>query len=53
VDGLGEGLAVTHLRFGEGVVTKVGDKKVRILFEDKERTLSLRVLYEKKLLTME
>ena len=53
VDGLGEGLAVTHLRFGEGVVTKVGDKKVRILFEDKERTLSLRVLYEKRLLTLE
>jgi len=50
VDGLGEGLAVKHVRFGEGVVTHVGDDKIRVLFEDKERKLSLRVLFDKRLL---
>ena len=49
-DGLGVGLAVKHVRFGEGVVTHVGDDKVKILFEDKERKLSLRILFEKRLL---
>ena len=49
-DGLGEGLAVKHVRFGEGVVTHVGGDKVKILFEDKERKLSLRILFEKRLL---
>ena len=39
-----------HVRFGEGVVTHVGDDKVSILFEDKERKLSLRILFEKRLL---
>ena len=49
-DGLGVGLAVKHVRFGEGVVTHVGGDKVIILFEDKERKLSLRILFEKRLL---
>ena len=39
-----------HVRFGEGVVTHVGGDKVIILFEDKERKLSLRILFEKRLL---
>ena len=38
-DGLGVGLAVKHVRFGEGVVTHVGDDKVKILFEDKENSV--------------
>ena len=49
--GLGEGLAVRHAKYGEGVITKIGSGRVNILFDDKMRTFSLRVLYKKKLLT--
>ena len=49
--GLGEGLAVRHAQYGEGVITKIGSSRVSILFDDKMRIFSLRVLYNKKLLT--
>ena len=49
--GLGEGLSVRHAKYGEGVIAKIGSGKVSILFDDKMRTFSLRVLYKKKLLT--
>ena len=41
---LGEGLAVTHSRYGEGVVVSLDEDKVRILFDDRLRVFSIRAL---------
>lgn len=48
---LGSGLIVRHARYGEGVITEMGEKKLNILFDSgEERTFSLPRLYAGRLL---
>ncbi len=47
---LGEGVIVSHADYGEGVITAVTDRQVRIRFGNAEKSFLLRILYEKDLL---
>ena len=50
-ESLAEGLAVRHLKFGEGVVTALTEEYVTIVFDDDvEKKFLLRTLYQKDLL---
>ena len=50
-ESLAEGLAVRHLKFGEGVVTALTEEFVTIVFDDDvEKKFLLRTLYQKDLL---
>ena len=44
------GVRVVHEAYGAGLVISQDGKRVRIRFEDKERVLSIKTLYQKKLL---
>ena len=44
------GVRVVHEAYGAGLVVSQDGKRVRIRFEDKERVLSIKTLYQKKLL---
>ena len=44
------GVRVTHETYGSGLVVSQDGKRVRIRFEDKDRVLSIKTLYQKKLL---
>ena len=44
------GVRVVHESYGAGLVISQDGKRVRIRFEDKERVLSIKTLYQKKLL---
>ena len=44
------GVRVTHETYGSGLVVSQDGKRVRIQFEDKDRVLSIKTLYQKKLL---
>lgn len=50
-DGLGEGLIVTHVRFGEGVIVDVDERQTTIQFADKRRKFELSILYQNHLLS--
>ena len=50
MDGLAEGVAVTHKRYGAGVVTAMDDMNVTILFEDGQKTFNLKVLFGNRLI---
>ena len=50
VDDLAEGVAVTHKRYGAGVVTAMDDMNVTILFEDGPKIFNLKVLFGNKLI---
>lgn len=52
MDGLAEGVAVTHKRYGTGVVTAIDDMNVTILFEDGQKTFNLKVLFGNKLIRL-
>ena len=47
---LQQGVRVTHETYGSGLVVSQDGKRVRIRFEDKDRVLSIKTLYQKKLL---
>lgn len=47
---IGEGLILRHRKFGEGVVVEVQGELVVIRFGEMQKTLGMRVLYEKDLL---
>lgn len=42
---LAEGVAVTHAKYGQGVVTAMNESHVTVLFEEMERTFDLRILF--------
>lgn len=44
------GVRIVHESYGAGLVVSQDGKRVRIRFEDKERVLSIKTLYQKKLL---
>ena len=44
------GVRIVHESYGSGLVVSQDGKRVRIRFEDKERVLSIKTLYQKKLL---
>lgn len=50
---IGEGLIVKHTKLGEGVVVELQGDKVLIEFEDGQRLLGLKALYEYDLLEIE
>lgn len=49
---IGEGLIIRHRKFGEGVVEEVQGELVVIRFGEMQKTLGIRVLYEKDLLIL-
>ena len=49
---IGEGLILRHRKFGEGVVVEVQGELVVIRFGEMQKTLGMRVLYEKDLLIL-
>ena len=49
---IGEGLIIRHRKFGEGVVEEVQGELVVIRFGEMQKTLGMRVLYEKNLLIL-
>ncbi len=49
---IGEGLILRHRKFGEGVVEEVQGELVVIRFGEMQKTLGMRVLYEKDLLIL-
>ncbi len=49
---IGEGLIIRHRKFGEGVVEEVQGELVVIRFGETQKTLGMRVLYEKDLLIL-
>ena len=50
---LPNGCAVSHMKYGHGIVQEILDGKIRVLFEDAvEKTFSAQVCIEKKLLTV-
>lgn len=49
---LGEGVLVEHKKFGDGVVTKMEDRKVQILFGENLKTFDLRILGQSGLLQL-
>lgn len=44
------GVRIVHESYGAGLVVSQDGKRVRVRFEDKERVLSIKTLYQKKLL---
>ncbi len=51
-DSIGEGVLVTHKIFGDGVVVQIDGEVVTIRFAEGMKRLGLRLLFEKKLLTV-
>ncbi len=50
---LPDGCAVSHMKYGHGIVQEIIDGKIRVLFEDTvEKTFAANVCIEKKLLTV-
>ena len=49
---IGEGLIIRHRKFGEGVVVEVQGEVVVMQFGGMQKTLGMRVLYEKDLLIL-
>lgn len=50
VDGLAEGLVVTHKKFGEGVVVTMDDKNVTIQFGQTVKQFNIRIIFQNGLL---
>ena len=48
---LGEGVAVRHKKYGPGAVVELAGDYVTVQFQEARRTLALRIVYEKGLLT--
>ena len=44
MDQLGDGVLVEHKKFGDGVVTKMEERKIQILFGENLKTFDLRIL---------
>ena len=49
-ESFGEGMLVQHKRFGRGVISKIDEDYVEILFEEEIRKIHLGTCYEKDLL---
>lgn len=52
-DSLGEGIGVVHQKFGWGIVSEMSEEYVTIQFGETERKMSLRILFENEILTVE
>lgn len=50
VDHLAEGVAVTHKKYGAGVIASMDDKNVIIIFGDVMKAFDLKVLYQNQLI---
>lgn len=52
-DSLGEGIGVVHQKFGFGIVSEMSEEYVTIQFGETERKMSLRILFENEILTVQ
>ncbi|MCQ2508374.1 MAG: ATP-dependent helicase [Dorea sp.] len=50
---LGEGLFVVHKKYGRGAIMELSDDKITIMFDDKPRTLDLKICFKSRLLEIE
>ena len=50
---LAEGVVVVHKTYGQGVVTAIDDSNITIWFDEIEKSFNLKILFQKKLLTLE
>ncbi len=52
-DDLCEGIAVVHVRYGEGVIIEIDGDRAEILFGDTTKKMNLKVVFENDLLRLE
>lgn len=50
---LGEGLFIVHKKYGRGAIMDINDDKITIMFDDKPRTLDIKICYKSRLLEIE
>ncbi len=50
---LGEGLFVVHKKYGRGAIMELTDDQITVMFDDKPRTMDLKICFRSRLLEIE